>query len=71
LCLTVGELAGIGGWWAGGGLARPPLPRPLPREGEQGKATAPMLMVGFNRRFAPQVQKIKELLAGVTGPKAW
>lgn len=31
----------------------------------------PMLMVGFNRRFAPQVQKIKSLLAGVTGPKAF
>ena len=27
-------------------------------------------MVGFNRRFAPQVVKIKALLAGVTGPKA-
>jgi predicted dehydrogenase len=31
---------------------------------------APLLMVGFNRRFAPQVVKIKALLAGVTGPKA-
>jgi predicted dehydrogenase len=31
---------------------------------------SPLLMVGFNRRFAPQVVKIKELLAGVTGPKA-
>ena len=31
---------------------------------------APLLMVGFNRRFAPQVQKIKALLAGATGPKA-
>jgi len=30
----------------------------------------PLLMVGFNRRFAPQVQKIKTLLTGVTGPKA-
>jgi len=30
----------------------------------------PMLMVGFNRRFAPQVQKIKALLAGITEPKA-
>lgn len=30
----------------------------------------PLLMVGFNRRFAPQVQKMKELLAGVTTPKA-
>ena len=30
-----------------------------------------VLMVGFNRRFAPQIQKMKELLAGVTGPKAF
>jgi predicted dehydrogenase len=30
-----------------------------------------LLMVGFNRRFAPQVQKIRALLAGVTGPKAF
>lgn len=29
------------------------------------------LMVGFNRRFAPQVEKIKALLAGVTGPKTF
>lgn len=28
------------------------------------------LMVGFNRRFAPQMQRIKQLLAGVSGPKA-
>ena len=32
---------------------------------------APLIMVGFNRRFAPQVQKIKSLLAGVSGPKAF
>src|SRR5215510_27777 len=31
---------------------------------------APLLMVGFNRRFAPQVQRIKELLAGVQAPKS-
>ena len=31
----------------------------------------PMLMVGFNRRFAPQVRKIHELLAGVHEPKAF
>ena len=31
---------------------------------------APMVMVGFNRRFAPQVQKVKQLLKGVTGPKS-
>lgn len=27
-----------------------------------------LLMVGFNRRFAPHVQKIKSLLSGVSGP---
>ncbi|MDD5035525.1 MAG: bi-domain-containing oxidoreductase [Methylococcaceae bacterium] len=31
---------------------------------------APLLMVGFNRRFAPQVSKMKSLLAGVNEPKA-
>jgi predicted dehydrogenase len=30
----------------------------------------PLLMVGFNRRFSPQVQKIKKLLGGVPEPKA-
>jgi predicted dehydrogenase len=30
-----------------------------------------MVMVGFNRRFAPQVQKMKQLLSSVTGPKAF
>jgi predicted dehydrogenase/threonine dehydrogenase-like Zn-dependent dehydrogenase len=30
----------------------------------------PILMVGFNRRFAPQVQKIRTLLAGIREPKA-
>lgn len=36
---------------------------------EQGRA--PMVMVGFNRRFAPQVQHIKMLLAAVSGPKSF
>jgi len=31
----------------------------------------PIVMVGFNRRFAPQAQKVKQLLRGVTGPKAF
>ena len=35
----------------------------------QGRA--PLLMVGFNRRFAPQVLKIRELLGGVAGPKTF
>jgi len=31
----------------------------------------PLLMVGFNRRFAPQVARIKSLLAATPGPKAF
>jgi predicted dehydrogenase len=31
----------------------------------------PLVMVGFNRRFAPQIQKIKALLAGAIGPKSF
>ncbi len=30
-----------------------------------------LLMVGFNRRFAPQVVKIKSLLDGIAGPKSF
>jgi predicted dehydrogenase/threonine dehydrogenase-like Zn-dependent dehydrogenase len=33
--------------------------------------SAGRLMVGFNRRFAPQVQRVKQLLAGAGGPKAF
>ncbi|MDX9768265.1 MAG: bi-domain-containing oxidoreductase, partial [Ectothiorhodospiraceae bacterium] len=33
-------------------------------------AMPPILMVGFNRRFAPQVQRVKTLLQGVQGPKS-
>jgi predicted dehydrogenase len=36
-----------------------------------GTGSAPNVMVGFNRRFAPQVLKVKSLLAGATGPKAF
>jgi len=32
---------------------------------------SPLVMVGFNRRFAPQVRKVKELLGGVKEPKAF
>jgi len=31
---------------------------------------SPLLMVGFNRRFAPHVARMRELLAGVGGPKS-
>ena len=32
---------------------------------------APKLMVGFNRRFSPQIQKMKELLAPIKEPKSF
>jgi predicted dehydrogenase len=40
---------------------------------ERGRETgaAPLLMVGFNRRFAPQVRKMKSLLETVAGPKSF
>lgn len=31
----------------------------------------PYLMVGFNRRFSPQIQKMKELLSSVSEPKSF
>jgi predicted dehydrogenase len=34
-------------------------------------AQHPMLMVGFNRRFAPLVVRMRELLSGAPGPKAF
>ena len=38
----------------------------LSKDGNQ-----PILMVGFNRRFAPQIQKIKSLLENVAAPKSF
>lgn len=35
------------------------------------RGQARLLMVGFNRRFAPQVQKVKALLAAAPGPRAF
>jgi predicted dehydrogenase/threonine dehydrogenase-like Zn-dependent dehydrogenase len=32
---------------------------------------APIVMVGFNRRFAPHVARLKSLLSGVSGPKSF
>lgn len=34
-------------------------------------APSRIVMVGFNRRFAPQVQRIRTLLAGTPGPKSF
>lgn len=55
LCLTLDELAEIESTYA--------------RLVEMGKA--PLLMIGFNRRYASQIKKIKELLAGAGGPKSF
>jgi predicted dehydrogenase/threonine dehydrogenase-like Zn-dependent dehydrogenase len=38
---------------------------------EQYQQTPQRLMVGFNRRFAPHIQKIKTLLATVNAPKSF
>lgn len=35
------------------------------------QASPPLLMVGFNRRFAPQIQRMKQVLAGVPEPKTF
>ena len=56
LCLTLDELENIQTVY----------------EKVSGLATrAPMLMVGFNRRFSPHVQKMKQLLTVTTGPKSF
>jgi predicted dehydrogenase/threonine dehydrogenase-like Zn-dependent dehydrogenase len=57
LCLTLGELEEI--------------ETAMERRASLAMTPTPMVMVGFNRRFAPQVQKISALLKGVTGPKSF
>lgn len=57
LCLTLAELAQIENAYTA-----------LSATGSQ---SAPLLMVGFNRRFAPQTQKMKSLLRAVQTPKAF
>lgn len=37
----------------------------------QVSISSPKLMVGFNRRFSPQIQKMKELLSSVKEPKSF
>lgn len=37
----------------------------------EAAAQTSIVMVGFNRRFAPQIQKVISLLKGVTGPKSF
>jgi predicted dehydrogenase/threonine dehydrogenase-like Zn-dependent dehydrogenase len=44
------------------------IERELVRQGVAGRS--PVLTVGFNRRFAPHVRRMAELLAGFSGPVA-
>jgi len=39
-------------------------------EAQLAHGRAPAVMVGFNRRFAPLVQRLQQLLHGVAGPKS-
>ena len=55
LCLTLGELGEI----------------QAEMDRRASLTMTPIVMIGFNRRFAPQVQKIKALLKGVTGAKSF
>lgn len=41
------------------------------KEAYNKSKTKPIIMVGFNRRFSPQIQKIKKLLLGKSGPKSF
>jgi predicted dehydrogenase/threonine dehydrogenase-like Zn-dependent dehydrogenase len=56
LCLTLSELEIIQAAYE----KSAGLPKPFP-----------MLMVGFNRRFSPHVQKMKKLLSHTDGPKSF
>lgn len=55
LCLTLSELGEV---------------ESLYRQ-QEATGSPPRVMIGFNRRFAPLVQKMHGLLAGTTGPKAF
>ncbi len=60
LCLTLSELNEIENTYL-----------KTQRQPESGRSSKRLMMVGFNRRFAPQVQKIKQLLESVSGPKSF
>jgi predicted dehydrogenase len=57
LCLTQDELVAIGEARQAAAAA--------------SEAAAPVVMVGFNRRFSPLVVKLRDKLKAVTGPKAF
>ncbi|MBS0151832.1 MAG: bi-domain-containing oxidoreductase [Nitrospira sp.] len=37
----------------------------------RSQTSPPLVMVGFNRRFSPQIQRMKQLLAGISEPKTF
>jgi predicted dehydrogenase len=65
LCLTLDELSKIKKIYSSL-LTSHSVQYPL-----EGYSSLPLLMVGFNRRFAPQIKKIRGLLSGVHGPKSF
>jgi len=65
LCLTTKELTTIITTYSG-----TPYPQPHNHITHNHIPHTPILFVGFNRRFSPHIQKIKELLAGRGEPLA-
>lgn len=43
----------------------------LQQIGDAARSSKRIVMVGFNRRFSPQVQRIQSLVAGAPGPKSF
>ncbi|MCB1815369.1 MAG: bi-domain-containing oxidoreductase [Candidatus Competibacteraceae bacterium] len=68
LALTLDELEAIAGTYRS---VHAEIPFDSSCSKEKAQHLAPLLMIGFNRRFAPQVQKIKALLAEVNEPKSF
>ena len=74
LCLTLEELDQIEQQYQHRDLDRPPAIQQGNHDGlplQKSGISSTILMVGFNRRFAPQVQKMKALLDAVKEPKSF
>jgi threonine dehydrogenase-like Zn-dependent dehydrogenase/predicted dehydrogenase len=77
LCLTLGELEQIRGALGSPRADGPKEDGTVTASGHHsereapGSARQPILMVGFNRRFSPHAQKIKQLLGTVSAPKSF
>jgi predicted dehydrogenase/threonine dehydrogenase-like Zn-dependent dehydrogenase len=72
LCLTYDELAEIENvYLASKSFTSPGTAHHQEMENSSHTSQQPLLMVGFNRRFAPQIQKMKSLLDGINEPKSF